>query len=139
MTYATQLDLENAFGAAEILHLADRDGDGVAEAAVLNAILARADALIDGYLAGRYAVPVAAPVPMTLVATAGDLARYWLYDDAAPERIREAYEDAIAWLRDVAAGRIGLNLPATGANPLPGSPLGNAESRQFTRETTRGF
>ena len=133
MTYATPLDLENAFGTAEILQLADRDGDGLADTAVLNAILTRADALIDGYLAGRYAVPVA------LMATAGDLARYWLYDDAAPERVREAYEDALAWLREVAAGRIGLNLPATGANPLPGSPLGSAESRQFTRDTTRGF
>lgn len=137
MTYATQTDLEDAFGAAEILEIADRDRDGEADAPAITAALARADALIDSYLGALYAVPVASPPPI-LAATACDLARYWLYDDAAPERVRQGYEDAVAWLKAVAAGEVALGLPPAAA-PLAGSPLGQADARAFSRALTQGF
>lgn len=131
MPYATQTDLEDAFGAAEILQLADRDGDGLPDAGFVAAALDRADSLIDGYLAGRYALPVS-PAPAVLTATACDLARYWLYDDAAPDRVRQAYEDAVAWLKDVAAGKVLLQLPAAGAGVSSGSPDWDAPDRTFS-------
>lgn len=136
MPYATQAALEDAFGVAEILQVADRDGDGEADEAVLAAALARADATIDGYLGARYATPVAPPPLPILTAMACDLARYWLYDDAAPDRVREGYEDALAWLREVAAGKVALGLPPAAA-PLTGSPRGAAAARAFTRESTQ--
>lgn len=134
MPYATQTDLEDAYGADEMLQLADRDRDGVADAGFIDAALNRADSLIDGYLAGRYALPVA-PVPPVLTATACDLARYWLYDDAAPDRVRQAFEDAIAWLKDVAAGKVLLQLPAAEAGISAGSPDWDAPARMFTFDT----
>lgn len=131
MTYATQTDLEDAFGAAEILQLADRDQDGVIDDGVVAAALARADSVIDGYLGGRYALPLATPYPPVIVATACDLARYWLYDNAATERVREGFEDAINWLKDVAAGKVLLQLPAARSNVAIGSPDGSAPDRTF--------
>lgn len=88
MTYATEADLEAAFGAAELDQLLAPHG--VAGATVLAAALARADSLIDSYLAGRYLVPLT-PVPAVVLGMAVDLARYFLYDDAVPERVRLAY------------------------------------------------
>lgn len=138
MPYATQTDLEDAFGVAEIVQLADRDGDTVADAAFVAAVLARADSLIDGYLSGRYALPID-PIPVVLTATACDLARYWLYDDAAPDRIRSAYEDAIAWLKDVASGKVLLQLPAAAVGVSAGSPDWSAPERQFSADTLANF
>lgn len=131
MSYAAQTDLEAAFGATEILQLADRNQDAVADPGVIAAALARADSVIDGYLGGRYAVPLTAPYPPVIVATACDLARYWLYDNAATERVREGFEDALAWLKDVAASKVLLQLPAASANAASGSPDGSAPDRMF--------
>ncbi len=134
MTYATQADLEDAFGATEILQLADRDRDGVADSPVIAAVLARADSMIDSYLGGRYALPIT-PIPTVLVATACDLARYWLYDDAAPERVRDSYQDAVGFLKDVSAGRVLLQLPAAAADASAGSPAYSAPDPVFSSDT----
>jgi len=122
MSYAAQADLEDAFGAAEILQLADRNQDGSADTGVVAAILERADSVIDGYLGARYAVPLTAPYPPVIVATACDLTRYWLYDDIATDRVREGFEDAMEWLRDVASGKLVLQLSAASADVARGSP-----------------
>ena len=133
MRYAARTTLETAFGAEELVQIADRDGDGEPDATLLTAVLSRADVLIDGYLAGRYALPLAAPPPV-LVAVAADLARYWLYDDAAPEQVRKRYEDALACLKDVASGKVLLALPPVAVSPS-GSPEHSAPARRFTTET----
>ncbi len=139
MPYADQAALEDAFGQVEIRQLADRDRSGAADPAFVAAVLARADSLIDSYLAGRYALPIS-PTPPVLTATACDLARYWLYDDAAPERVREGYEDAVAWLKDVASGKVVLQLTAaTGDTAVAGSPDWDAPERLFTAATLATF
>ncbi|SDH91923.1 DUF1320 domain-containing protein, partial [Roseospirillum parvum] len=69
-TYATQADLEQRFGAQEIADLAYRE-----EGDALGPALADATALIDGYLRGRYALPLS-PVPALVTALACDLARF---------------------------------------------------------------
>lgn len=138
MAYATQTHLEDAFGADEVLQIADRDRDGLPDAGFVDAALDRADSLIDGYLAGRYALPVS-PVPPVLTAAACDLARYWLYDDAAPDRVRQAFEDAMVYLQAVAAGKVLLQLPAAAAGVSAGSPDWDAPPRLFSAETLAGY
>lgn len=139
MTYASATDLDDAYGESEMLQLSDRDGDGFADAAVVAAVLARADSLIDGYLATRYALPLTPPYPPVVVAIACELARYWLFDDAAPDRVKDGYDQAIAWLKDVSAGRAALMLPAAGEESLTGSPSWEAPDRLFTAATLSGF
>ena len=107
MPYATRTDLERRFGAAELAQLADRDADGVEDAGVIDAALADADQVINGYVSGRYRVPLT-PVPDLVNRWACDIARYFLHADAVTDLVKARYEVAIAGLKDVARGTVTL-------------------------------
>lgn len=127
MTYATPSALLYRHGARDLLKLIDdRTTDQNDQDAVLAALdgapaieraLADADADIDAYLAGRYALPLATLPPM-LERVACDLARYRLYDQKATEEVRARYEDAVRVLEQIARGAVTLGLPAANA-PAP--------------------
>lgn len=136
MPYATSANLETSYGEAELIQLTDQAGAGLVDEAVLNLALAKTDAEIDGYLVGRYALPLAT-VPANLVLFACDMARYRLYKDAAPEEVRNRYRDAVRYLEKVAAGQIGLGPDATGASQAPagGAPSYSAPVRVFSDDT----
>lgn len=98
-----------------------------------------ATTLIDGYLAARYTLPLTATPPI-VVAWAADIARFKLWDERAPEEVRKRYDDAIAQLRDLAAGRIALPPDAQGTAPSAGFNAGSySAERLFTSETLAGF
>ncbi|MCX7017107.1 MAG: DUF1320 family protein [Candidatus Sumerlaeota bacterium] len=63
MSYATLDDLEKRIAPQTLVELADDDGDGAADAEVVAAALADADAAIDSYLSARYATPLASARP----------------------------------------------------------------------------
>lgn len=143
MSYATQADLIARFGADELVQLTDRAEAHTIDASVVAAALADADAAIDGYLAGRYAVPVA-PVPALLLRLAADIARYLLHGNAAPDAVRRAYDDAIKMLRDLSAGvavLTGVAAPAPGASPAapPTTAAYLAPDRVMTGDTLADF
>lgn len=122
MSYATAADLETRFGEAEIDQLSWR---GLAsDPDVVLAALADADNEIDGYLAVLYQLPMEL-VPPLIVRIACDVARFRLWKDGASESVRQAYEDAVAALRGIAAGKIRLPVaglePAAFAGASPGS------------------
>lgn len=112
MPYATETDLTTRFGADELVQLTDDTGTGAADPAKIAAALADADEAVNGYVAGRYAIPLS-PVPMLVRRWACDLARYFLHTAAAPELVEKNYQAALAGLKDVAAGRV--TLAAAGA------------------------
>jgi phage gp36-like protein len=136
VSYATQQDLIDRFGNAEILALADRDGDAAIDAAVMSGALADADSEIDGYLAKRYGLPLAS-VPDRLKRVAADLARFNLHTNDPPEYVQKAADDARRWLRDVANGLVEL-----GVDPPP-TATGGAEvqgpGRLFDAASLKGF
>jgi phage gp36-like protein len=107
MTYCTQADLETRFGALELQQLTDREANEEIDSTVIDKAIADADALIDGYLAGRYTVPLAV-VPANLTRLACDIARYLLYENAATEIVIARYEQALRYLEQVAKGQITL-------------------------------
>lgn len=111
MTYATRADLEKRYGADEIAQRESALADGALDHALVDA-----DALIDGYLAGRYSLPLTA-IPPNLPQMACSIARYNLMGDSATERARNDFKDTMAWLKDVEAGRVQLQC----ASPMPGS------------------
>lgn len=115
MAYATQADLERAFGVDELRQIAP-DGTGGVDVDRVAAATDRAAALADGYLGTRYVTPIATP-GAELVGATGDLSRFILYDDQATEEVRKRRDDAIAWLRDVSVGRAGI----AGATPIAGA------------------
>lgn len=132
MPYITQEIFEQHFGRTELDDLL-ADGNDFAK------VEAGAASLIDGYLASRYTLPLAS-VPELLKAWALDITRFRLWDEQAPEEVRRRYEDALAQLRDLAAGRIALPPGADGAPTTPAIDFdGYAADRVFTADTLSGF
>ncbi|HAE47586.1 gp436 family protein [Tistrella sp.] len=115
--YATLDDLVLAAGQEEINQIADRDGSGAPDPEAVEAALTRADSIINGYVAGRYALPLA-EVPALVRTWAVAIARYSLhrYDLDKESRPRVDYEDAMRDLRDLAAGKVTLPI-ADGSQP----------------------
>lgn len=111
MPYATRIDLEDRYGAEEL-----EQRESMLAAGAVDRALADADAEVDGYVAGAYAVPLD-PVPANIVRIAAAIARYRLLGDAATEQARQDYDDAVRFLRDVQAGRAAL----MSAAQLPGN------------------
>ena len=118
MTYATRADLEDRYGATEI----EQRESGLPSGAVDRA-LGDADGEINSYVAGRYSVPLS-PVPSNIPRLASAIARYNLLGDAATDKARADYDDAIRFLKDVQAGRALLQ----DATPLTGSAPSNRVS-----------
>lgn len=116
MSYSTQANLVSRYGETELIQLTDRDNVGAIDAAVVSKAIADADALIDSYASAKYAVPLS-PVPSTIERIACTLARYFLHDQAASDRVRKDYDDAIAFLKGVASGAVTLGVTAAGSAP----------------------
>lgn len=122
MTYATRADLEQRYGADEIAQRESALAPGA-----LDHALGDADALINGYLAGRYSLPLTA-IPPNLPQMACCIARYNLMGEAATERARNDFKDAMAWLKDVEAGRVQLQCAAHMPGNEPASVVVQASS-----------
>lgn len=116
MTYAVKQDLIDRFGQTELAQLTDRTNGASIDDTVIGKALADADAKIDSYIAVVHQLPLV-PVPATLVRIAGDIARYYLYDDRVTEQVKDRFEDAIRFLRDVAAGKASLGVDTGGTPP----------------------
>ena len=139
MSYAAQANLETRYGSVEMAQLSDRASGAVIDVAVVARALADADAEIDAWLGGRYALPLAS-VPAVLERVACDIARYRLYDDRATEQVRQRYEDAVRDLKAIAAGALTID----GAAPLAPADGGNhvnyrAPGRVFNADTLSGY
>ena len=108
MTYATQQDLVDRFGAEQLAELSDRTSGTVIDTVVVGRALTDADAEIDSYLATAYALPLVS-VPAVLVRIACDIARYRLFGDRVTEQVRQLYTDAVRDLKSVASGAIKID------------------------------
>lgn len=130
--YVTEADFEQAFGLGELTDL-------LAEGADFAKTEAASASLIGGYIGARYTLPLAV-VPDVVKGWALDVTRYRLWDDAAPEEVRRRYEDALAQLRDLAAGRLALPPDVNGTPAASGFETeGYAAERVFTADTLAGF
>lgn len=105
MSYCTQGDIEKLLPEQELVELTTESGNAV-DAEVVTEAIAKADAQIDSYLGVKYAVPFAS-VPERVRSVSVDLAIYYLFTrrSVAPELRQRNYDNAIAYLKDVAAGR----------------------------------
>lgn len=117
-------------------------------ATVIDQALADASAEIDGYLDGRFALPLT-DAPTVLNRLACDVAMYRLQSlrpihDMADARQR--YEDAVQLLVRVARGEVTLGLTADNLEPAEGldeiqieQGLGGAPIRIFSRRTLQSY
>lgn len=137
--YCPQTTFAERFSQAELDQLTDATtGMGLDYARAA----ADADALVDSYLGavpGRtFALPVD-PVPAVLAGIAADLVRFNLWAARASEEVRNRRDQAVAWLKDVVAGKAALPLAA---DPAPTVGLGmtaRSADRVFSADTLRDF
>lgn len=140
MSYVTPAQLTDRFGEQMLIALTDRGVDslGVIDSDVINRALAETDALIDGYLTGRYALPLSGTETL-LVGVAGAITIYNLHRFEAPEKVAADYKAAIRTLEQLSTGMIklsasGVEAPSTGTTGVQT----NDRERPFTEENLRG-
>jgi phage gp36-like protein len=142
MTYATQSGLIQRYGEQMLVALTDRADvpSGAIDADVVARALAEADALIDGYLAGRYSLPLTI-VPPILPPIAEVIAIYSLHITEPEAKVKADYEAAMKRLAEISKGVIllkdaaGIEPPATGTS---GAQITD-RTRDFTPGTMTGF
>lgn len=148
MIYATVSDLVKRFGSEELIQLTDLDNmpPSVIDQARVDAAIADAGALIDGYVGQVYRLPVrgcmgppndpaAYVVPPQLLRICCDAARYYLHDDLAPENeVYRRYKSAESELKKIADGTTQLACPYGGE---PGELL--TATVQSGEETSYAF
>lgn len=126
-TYATVQDMLDVFGDGEMTELASAQ-TGSLEEHRIEAALVSACSQADSAAGLRYAVPVAVVPPM-LRQVVLDIARFRLWGVRASEEVRNRYEYAVSWLRDLATGKAAL-IDSNGA-PLPPPAAAVPASRGF--------
>lgn len=144
--YATVTDMIARFGETQIIRLSqpeDRTAETVDQEKV-NTALADASAVIDGYIRGRYFVPIAAP-PAEIVRATCILARYDLSDterSSPTEEMSKGRADVIKWLEAISKELVHLDVPralVTGTDQVGSGPRISDRARVFSQDTLRGF
>jgi len=143
MAYCTLSDLLKIAPESDLIELTGDAEPGVIDTDVVDEYIADAGALIDGYLRGKYALPLS-PVPSLLKSLCRDITVYELYSRRmklkAPEALKERRDGAIKILESIQKGTITLGVtdPAS-TTPSSGSVKISAEDRIFSRDTLENF
>lgn len=142
MAYIVQADLTEVLSAVTLLQLTDDEKNGTQVAARVASAISSSEGEINGYLGVRYVVPVAGIVPPLIRKWDLDITNYFLHQRRrVPDDVRQAYEDAISRLRDVAAGKMTLGIAPTPevSLPLGGTGAVYGPPRVFTRDTLASY
>ncbi|WP_432460798.1 gp436 family protein [Agarivorans sp. QJM3NY_25] len=140
MSYASSAQMLGRFGEQELILLSNHDGrsDSVNEPALAQA-LSDASAEIDGYLAGRYPLPLS-KTPAVLESLCCDMARYKLSNEHAPEPIEKRYQAALKFLHSVGKGELSLGVDPEGAVATSANlPEISSAGTVFSRAQSKGF
>ncbi|MBP2301305.1 gp436 family protein [Azospirillum picis] len=141
MPYVTKSDLVLRYSQTKLRELTDREApyqDAIVDT-VLDQAIASAASVIDGYLSGRYTLPLA-QVPAMLTDVAARLAYAALHLDTAPEKVTADYQAAMRTLRDIAGGTVRLDVGGTAAPAAPADGIEVvASDRVFGRVGLRGW
>jgi phage gp36-like protein len=145
VTYCTKQDLIDRFGERELIQLTDRTNTPVStvDDVVVNRALGDATSLIDGYVGKVYTLPLAT-VPDILAKLSADVARFYLHGKGVDKDhpVRVAYNDAVAYLVNVAKGLVQLVDIGSGETP-PAAGGGQvqviAPAKTFSRDSLKGF
>lgn len=130
MAYCTISDLEARITQARLATFVPEVG--ATRTALLEAIISRADALIDGYIGAAYTTP--APPSGLLQGWSLTACVYEIYmarGQDLPEKIKDSYESLLDDLRAVADGKRkigGATAPTAGGTVGGGFAVGSADS-----------
>ena len=139
MAYCSQSDLLTMISQEDLAELTADSGD-LPDAFVVEDAIAQADAEIDAYLGNRYTLPLT-PAPPRVKALSVDMAIYHLYSrrNVTPAVRRDKYEAAVAFLKAVAAGTLGLEGSEEAAAAAGEVASLSSEVRLFSRTTLKDW
>ncbi len=143
MAYCTLTDIKKLIPEITIIQLTDDENTGAANQSRVDEAIAQADAEIDSYCGGRYAVPFTT-VPDIAKKISVDIAIYNLYSrrvESLPETRADRYKNAIRQLEGIAKGLVSIGEQPEPPAPDTGGTQINVTSndRVFTRETLGNF
>ena len=141
MAYATITAMQQRFGERDLIYLSERDDApaDVINTAVIEQAINDASDVINGYLAGRYELPLVT-VPNLLEQFCCDIARYKLGTNDVPEHVETRYKDAIKFLMSVAKGELSIGVDALGQDAkVQDTATIQSAGSVFAREKTKGF
>ncbi len=134
MPYATEPDLAARLGAALYARLTDREAGETADAVQGGELIRAAESLLDAHFTRRYRVPLdpaATPELADLLRTRTlDVAEHLAWRQSPfigdmPARVQQLHGETLAWLQQVAAGRL----------DLPGHPPPSADAARIAHYT----
>lgn len=147
MAYCASSDLERRLTRDRLIELTD---DAVPPSSVdtdvLDAEIAAAGEIVDGYLRDRYVLPLD-PVPGLVREITADLTAYRLWtrrpdaNGEAPKNLERADSTARQLLREIQAGKVTLGVAAGQPDPAPhaSSIRVNTRRREFGEDTLESF
>lgn len=138
--YATADDFVLRIGEQQAIELTDRDRTGEINQQVLAVALADSSSQMDGYLLGRYTLPLAS-IPDNLVRICCDIARYRLVsmsDVTTTDEIIERYKLSLKELEQIASGKISLGIESNEVQTEDsvGVLFSNPGNRIFSRDNS---
>jgi len=143
-------DIQGVMSDAELIQLTDDNvPPAIIEQTNVDKAISRAGNLIDGYLRGRYVLPLN-PVPGILLDLAVDVAVYNLYKRKKkikmPESISEDYKNTLKILDLIQNGKVDIGSAKITAPPTSDSVSNTAGggsvaggNRLFSRDSLKGF
>lgn len=138
--YASKQNMLDQYGEEHLIELTDRADPPTGEIvdSILDAALADADVTINSFISKRYTAPVAGGSP-ALRRPAEQLAYYYLHRDNYPDTVRQGYEDAMDYLKQISRGEIVLDVAGVEPQSSPAQVLIEGAPRVFSRETLKGL
>lgn len=141
MPYAVKADLApRRIQLSTLNELTDDSNNAQGNDQVVTDVLAEASAQVDSYCRQKYKVPLQTSEQVKSLTI--DIALYRLHQrrDRVTDSVRQAYEDAIQFLKDVAAGRAGLDQPtAAAAQTTSASVKATEKEERFSDDNLKGF
>jgi phage gp36-like protein len=141
MSYCSLDDIEAP--EEDLIQLTDDAGLGVTDEAIVAKAVRHADELIDGFLRGRYLLPLS-PVPGLLVSLAATIVLRRLYARRAttkvPESLQDDYKNALKILENIQKGTVtlGVGIPDTIVTASAGG-MSVAPERVFDRTSLTNY
>ncbi|WP_457650938.1 gp436 family protein [Profundibacter sp.] len=141
MAYTTLSKLTERFGERMLVALTDRGAvaTGTIDVAVVDSAIAGSDAMIDGYLGGRYSLPLS-NTPRLIEELAEDITIWKLHVSEPDPKIEKDYTAAIRTLDRIASGTIRLDV--AGVEPAGTGGTGvriTDRERPLTASNLKGF
>ncbi|MDG9783704.1 gp436 family protein [Metapseudomonas otitidis] len=143
MRYCTRQDIGMAIPELTLVQLSNDDpaAEQPNESVIQDGVR-QAEELVDGYLRGRYALPLD-PVPTVLRDAVVYLTRHWLYqrrpEGAIPDAVKDSRKDTVKLLESIRDGVVTLGMPSGQAAPEPGEIRVRARRQVFGDDRWRGY